>query len=212
MRIIKTFESFEEDKEYTFDELSPEAKDHAIENERSSMDDTMGDWWYEGIIEEEDNKLRDEGLYDVGIEFSGFNSQGDGASFTGKVKDVKLFVKGTLGMKNVDDRVLENIEISIVRIDRRYFHENSVRFDCEVDSEEEDIVLFRAPGSGLDIKISIPGQCQKIEEVGAPWVKSRCKEIYSRLNKEYDSYFEDDHIIADIKANDYKFDEDGNII
>jgi len=210
MRIIKTFESFDEDKEYTFDELSPEAKDRAIENERSSMDESMGDWWYEPIIEGETEKLESEGFEDIDIQFTGFHSQGDGASFTGRVKDMKLFVKGTLGMKNIDDRVLENIEISIVRTYTRHVHENSVRFECKVDDEEEDIVLFRA--AGLNIKISIPDQCQKIEEVGGPWVRSRCKEIYSRLNKEYDSYFEDDHIIADIKANDYKFDKDGNII
>ena len=210
MRIIKTFESFDEDKEYTFDELSPEAKERAIENERSSMDESMGDWWYEPIIEGETEKLESEGFEDIDIQFTGFHSQGDGASFTGRVKDMKLFVKGTLGMKNIDDRVLENIEISIVRTYTRHVHENSVRFECKVDDEEEDIVLFRA--AGLNIKISIPDQCQKIEEVGGPWVRSRCKEIYSRLNKEYDSYFEDDHIIADIKANDYKFDEDGNMI
>jgi hypothetical protein len=213
MKIIKTFESFEEDGEYTFDELSQDAKDHAIENERNSMYDTIGDWWYEGIIEDEAQKLRDEGLSDVEIEFSGFNSQGDGASFTGRVTDIKLFVEGTLNMQKINDRVLGNINISVVRIDSRHVHENSVRFDCEVEDEDEDeIVLFRAPGSGLNISISTQSQCNDIEEVGGPWLRSRCKEIYSKLNKEYDSYFEDENIIADIKANDYKFDEDGNII
>ena len=213
MKIIKTFESFEEDREYTFDELSQEDKDHEIENERNSMDDTMGDWWYEGIIEDEAQKLRDEGFVDVEIEFSGFNSQGDGASFTGRVTDIKLFVEGTLNMQKINDRVLGNINISVVRIDSRHVHENSVRFDCEVEDEDEDeIVLFRAPGSGLNISISTQSQCNDIEEVGGSWVRSRCKEIYSKLNKEYDSYFEDENIIADIKANDYKFDEDGNII
>ncbi len=197
--------------EYTFDELSQDAKDHAIEKERSSMDDTMGDWWYEGIIEDETEKLKDEGFEDVDIQFSGFHSQGDGASFTGRVTDIKLFVKETLGMKKMNDQVLDNIEISIVRTDTRHVHENSVRLDCEVDGEEE-IVLFRSPGSNLDIKISVDSQCRNIEEAGSPWVKSRCKEIYSKLNKEHDSYFEDEHIIADIKANDYKFDKNGNII
>jgi hypothetical protein len=210
MKIIKTFESFEE-KEYTFDELSQDAKNHAIENERGSLYDSMGDWWYEGTIEDEAQKLRDEGFEDVDIQFSGFHSQGDGASFTGRVSDIKLFVKGTLDMKTMSDQVLDNIYISVVRTDTRHVHENSVRFDCEVDGEEE-IVLFRAPGSNLDIKISIQSQCDKIEEVGAPWVKSRCKEIYEKLGKEYDSYFEEEHIIADIKANDCKFDEDGDLI
>ena len=51
MKIIKTFEGFANEKSYTFDELSQEAKNHAIQNEINSMDDTMGDWWYEPIIE-----------------------------------------------------------------------------------------------------------------------------------------------------------------
>lgn len=211
MKIIKTFESFEEEMEYTFDELSQDAKDHAIEKERSSMHDTMGDWWYEGIIEGETEKLKDEGLDDIDIQFSGFHSQGDGASFTGRVTDIKLFVKETLDMKKMNDQVLDNISISIVRIDNRHVHENSVRFDCEVDGEDE-IVLFRAPGSDINISISVQSQCDKIEEVGVPWARGRCKEIYSKLNKEYDSYFEDEHIIADFKENDRKFDENGNLI
>lgn len=212
MRIIKTFENFnnEDSKEYTFDELSQEAKNHAIENERNSMEDTIGDWWYEGTIDEEDNRLRDEGLVDVEIQFSGFNSQGDGASFTGRVRDIKLFVKKTLGMEKINDQVLDNIAISIVRIDSRHVHENSVRFDCEVDGEDE--IDFFSAGADVIIKLNIQDYCNKIEEIGAVWVKSRCAEIYKKLNKEYDSYFEEANIIEDIKANDLKFDEEGNII
>jgi hypothetical protein len=210
MKIIKTFENFdnEDHKEYTFDELSQEAKNNAIENERSSMDENMGDWWYEPIIEGETEKLKSEGFDKIDIEFSGFHSQGDGASFTGEVSDKTLFVNETLGMK-VKDVILENISISVVRIDSRHVHENSVRFDCEVDGEEE-IDFFRA-GADINITFNVQDYCDKIEEKGSTWVKSRCSEIYKNLYKEYDSYFEEAHIIADIKANDLKFDEEGNI-
>lgn len=211
MKIIKTFENFdsEDNKEYTFDQLSQEAKEHAIENERNSMDESMGDWWYEPIIEGETEKLESEGFEDIDIQFTGFHSQGDGASFTGKVGDKKIFVNETLGM-NVKDIILDNMYISVVRTDTRHLHENSVRLDCEVDGEEE-IDFFRA-GADINITFNVQDYCDKIEEKGSAWLKSRCSEIYRKLNKEYDSYFEDDHIIADIKANDLKFDEEGNII
>jgi hypothetical protein len=209
MRIIKTFEGFSNKESYTFDELSQEAKNHAIQNEIESMDETMGDWWYEPIIEGETEKLKEEGFDDIDIQFTGFHSQGDGASFTAKVTDNEKFVNETLKMK-VMDKILDNISISVTRIDSRHVHENTVRLDCEVDGEDE--IDFFSAGVDIDIKFDVSEYCVKIDDVGEPWLKSRCKEIYQALNKEYDSYFEEDHIIADFKANDQKFDEDGNLI
>jgi hypothetical protein len=165
MKIIKTFENFysEDYKEYTFDELSQEAKDHAIENERSSMYESMGDWWYEPIIEGETEKLESEGFDDIEIQFTGFNSQGDGASFTGKISDKAIFVNETLGMK-VKDIILDNMSISVIRTDTRHVHENSVRLDCEVDGEDE-IDFFRA-GADINITFNVQDYCDKIEEKG----------------------------------------------
>jgi len=97
----------------------------------------------------------------------------------------------------------------VIRTDTRHMHENTVRFDCEVDGEDE-ISLLKL-GAEVDIKFDVQEYCDEIEKVASVWVKSRCREIYNKLNKEYDSYFEEDHIIADIKANELKFDEDGNI-
>jgi hypothetical protein len=208
MKIIRTFESFDEHKRYEFDDLSQEAQQTAIENERNSMDEAMGEWWYEPIIEGETEKLKSEGFDDIDIQFSGFHSQGDGASFTGEIPDRETFVKETLGME-MPDEVLENMHMVVIRTDTRHLHENTVRFDCEVDGEDE-IQLLKL-GADVDIKLDVQEYCDKIEKVASVWVKSRCQEIYSKLNKEYDSYFEEDHIIADIKANELKFDEDGNI-
>ena len=44
-------------------------------------------------------------MTDIDCQFSGFNSQGDGASFTGKVNDNKTFLKA-LGI-NPDDLFFE---------------------------------------------------------------------------------------------------------
>ena len=211
MKIIKTFENFSEDKEYTFDELSQEAKDRAIEKERESMHDSMGDWWYEDVIQSETDKLIEEGFSDSDMEilFDGFNSQGDGASFTGRVNDNGVFVKETLGMK-IPDAVTDNIFIEVVRTDSRHVHENTVRLDCEVDGEEEvEIINF---GADIIINANVEDYCEDVNEKGGEWLKSRCIDIFNRLRKEYDGYFEESHIIADIKANGTLFDEEGNVI
>ena len=212
MKIIKTFENFsEDDVEYDFDELSADAKNHAVENERDSMHDAIGDWWYEDIINDETEKLKGEGFSDRNLEilFDGFNSQGDGASFTGRVDDNDVFIKETLGMK-MPDAAIENILIEVIRIDSRHVHENSVRLQCEVDGEEE-IEAFNF-GEDIVINVNVEDYCEDIDKTGGEWVKSRCKSIFERLRKEYESHFEEEHIIADIKANGIKFDEDGNII
>lgn len=53
----------------------------------------MGDHWFESLIEDSVNELAEHGFEDAEIAFSGFWSQGDGASFTCKRIDVPLFLK-----------------------------------------------------------------------------------------------------------------------
>jgi len=53
----------------------------------------MGDHWFESLIEDSVNELAEHGFEDAEIAFSGFWSQGDGASFTCKRIDVSLFLK-----------------------------------------------------------------------------------------------------------------------
>lgn len=53
----------------------------------------MEDLWYEPLIEDAVNELAENGFEDAEIAFTGFWSQGDGASFTCKRIDVPLFLK-----------------------------------------------------------------------------------------------------------------------
>jgi hypothetical protein len=80
MRTIRT-------KVYKFDELSEQAKQVAIEENR----DINVDWdWYEPMFEGFKEQLEEVGFYDVDIFFRGFYSQGDGASFDGKINSLKF--------------------------------------------------------------------------------------------------------------------------
>ena len=44
------------------------------------------------------------------------------------------------------------------------------------------------------------------------WDRSKCKELYDSLYKYYEELQEDDAVKDTIIANDYEFDEDGNIL
>ena len=96
MKNLVSFKSFalnekEAEETFSFSELSPTAKKHAIDELR----DTNVDYndWHEPIIEDFENEMKEFGLSDVDVQYSGFYSQGDGASFTAEVEDPELFMK-----------------------------------------------------------------------------------------------------------------------
>lgn len=99
-----------------YDELSEEAKQKVL---RKFHDINIHDQWSDDIItnfkEQLENKF---GMTDVKIRFSGFGSQGDGASFTGR-----LFL---------DEFVKEiNLILDLEEIDNRYVHKNTVKPNYE---------------------------------------------------------------------------------
>jgi hypothetical protein len=53
----------------------------------------IGDYWHDPIIEHHIEKLEELGFDDPKIEYSGFWSRGDGASFTSKSLDLQVFLK-----------------------------------------------------------------------------------------------------------------------
>jgi len=77
---------------YNYDELSAEAKEKAIEWAQEFLRED--DFFYDDVKSEWIEKLESFGFTDVKLAYSGFWSQGDGASFTGKCDMVK-FIKAT---------------------------------------------------------------------------------------------------------------------
>lgn len=82
----------EADAGVTFDELDDRAKD----DYRYKFDQRHNDveWWSEQVKLEWAWLLDKKGFTDVEINFSGFSSQGDGASFTGHLSDAKTYLIG----------------------------------------------------------------------------------------------------------------------
>lgn len=229
---------------YKFSELEGRAKDKASEKMREWI--TNHDWW-EGVYEcaKEDGAKRGFEIED--IRFSGFWSQGDGASWTGSV-DVKQFVEwmleqpeGTAEHRWIDadrHRYLCLIElmkdgwvernVNVTRNGYHYVHEqttgpesgvdwNPLFTEMELAGPEESLlhsegVLKGASvvgvAEGIDIKTLMPELDDKIKEE----VRSFSQHIYKQLEAEYDGMTSDESIADFAEANDYRFDEYGDVV
>jgi len=154
-------------------------------------------------------------VYDIC--WSGFWSQGDGASIEGEwnledVKDVVECVKSNFPQDEELNKMAENfaetidgLTVEFVSIKRMYFtrycHENTLgvenyqlkdEYDEEYEAYEED--AKRDAEYILDIMKELSG-----------W-------LYARLEKSYDYQDSDEAIMETLIANEYEFDEDGNIV
>ena len=201
-------------KTYTILELNPEAKEKALQ---SIMNDSIFrgrdidlDW---GVEAEQDELEEGFGLANVEVSFSGFWSQGDGASFTGRVVNIPKFIRA-IGIKDeILDKAMQALdevyEMSIVRIDSRYVHENTVRFDLD-PIDDTELILMSGFGIG-DITMDLN---ELLEEIGfeaeaSEWVKTKSKEIYSKLEKAYNDEFSEDAAEEWADQWEIQFDEEG---
>jgi hypothetical protein len=204
-----------------FKELSEDRQFEIVEN-------SMGDDWHESIIEDIKAELEELGISEPDIQFSGFWSQGDGASFTCDGVDLIRLMKeipmdfqseqmeaanggvrtmvallgwDAVGVKRpVLDLILEDenrdlITCSIWRSSHRYVHENTVDLGLELAShwctgdypEERDLdEWIFLPEDVSELNAFVEWLEPRLEE----WLKDKCREIYGRLEEEYNNYQE----------------------
>ena len=225
---IKEEESIDDDREYSFEELSPEAKTNALDEMRDINTEYQG--WHEPIIEDFEERMKELGVDGVEVSYSGFYSQGDGASFTGDVFDTKTFMSKALGLKDTewidmgeeekpedegsrlradlldigfDTReklTPDNFVIKVERLSSRYSHENTIEGKVYIEDIPESI------------EDEIPSQTieDEIEEKVTNWARSESKDLYRKLERYYDELRSDESVEETIIENDYKFDKDGS--
>jgi len=235
MKNLVSFKSFalnekEAEETFSFSELSPTAKKHAIDELR----DTNVDYndWHEPIIEDFENEMEELGLTDVEVQYSGFYSQGDGASFTADVGDPEVFMRMALGIEsdkwvNMDDHqkpadeeldllrsdlldigfdsreklTPENFVINIIRNPSRYSHENTIEGDVDIENIPESIEDdFPRHEYIVSIKNKV-----------TDWARKRSSQLYRDLERYYDELRSDDAVQETIEGNDYKFTKDGDL-
>lgn len=149
------------------------------------------------VLEQVNEVLDALGFSDTDVQYSGFSSQGDGASFTGYgqyrkgsvawvkanyPKDEEL-LRITKSLQVVHKRFMYQGDVYIARIGHRYSHESTIAVSSimYLDDRQPDGDWYE------DAKADM-------QEV----VRDLCQQIYSRLNDEYDYQMSDETCTEDL--------------
>lgn len=200
MRLVK--------KEYAvfdFEELGEEARQKAIDTHRNFLQEVIDLDCETGEFK---RLLEMYGFSDVKVYYSGFWSQGDGASFTGRyrykaggLKAVKAEFTGTWFKDVIEyldllDGINKKCFYSLLyRIDSnsRYCHSNTM----QVNSLEDYRDGYR--------------DLSKYEDDITEYVRGIADEFYYLLEKSYTSQFTNEAVIESLECNEYEFYENGDM-
>lgn len=160
--------------------------------------------WYDYILEDWKTKLEAIGFINPEINFTGFYSQGDGASFTCEYIDIKeiaihseLFIAREI---NALYALWNNgyIEAAIKRITHHYYHKYTIT------NEFND-------GQMLIKWTHLQKIVNRLREYIDNLILTLSDAIYKQLETEYEYLTSDEAILETIQANNYEFYEDGSI-
>jgi len=210
---------------YKYGELSESAQQKAREWYIEGMD---YDWWdsvYEMAIEDGKEK----GFYIDKIYFSGFYSQGDGASWIGQV-DVRQWletnVPDSIGVSAWCQLIQENVvtmHCKVTANNSHYCHESTMQFD-DIDDDDagfDEVMQLPSIFKGMEVRdlyniIETDNACpiknvdamtQAIAESGRDYAK----DIYHRLREEYEYLCSEEMMLDHFDANDYHFTNEGKL-
>jgi hypothetical protein len=193
----KTIQLFE------FDELSDAAKEKAREWYREGNLDYK---WWDSTFDDAKAAGKYIGIDVDDIRFSGFWSQGDGASFAGSYEYRKGGEKA-LKADFATDKALHAIAKGLTAVQRRYFYQLGARVTftswphyCHERCTSIDVWDKR----GFDTDLA------DAEETVSELLRDFMRWIYRRLEAEYEWLQADEQVDESIRCNGYTFDEAGN--
>ena len=201
---------------YKFSELSPEAQQHALEEQSRAeaenfdyeyiFDDaaTIADLFGLDIRQTRETRMNGEHYYAPTIYYSGFSSQGDGACFEGTYSYKAGALKAVKDYAGQDER-LHRIVKALQEIQRKnfyqltartthsghYYHSGCMSVDVERQDEKE--------------------MTDDAEEMVEECLRDFADWIYKQLENEYDYRTGEEACREAIEANDYEFTEKGGL-
>jgi len=183
---------------YSFNELSEQVQQRVL--------NTVREWDHLFLVEEEfilqDFRERHPHIHNMDIAYSGFCSQGDGASFTG-------YIDGDWAINNLlsDElkAIVRDLDCNFERLNSRYCHENTV------STHLEDVTWADHIEQSDKLRDSMLEQyyddiANAIEE----YRLELCHTLYRELEQAYEHCHSDENLKELILVNDYLFDIDGN--
>ena len=184
---------------YNYSELSDKAKEKAIEWAQNCLRED--NYYFEDVQDNWREKLEKFGFSEVKISFTGFWSQGDGASFTGSCDMVK-FIRSTKQAGHYSKLLRQvkkgNLEMrgESHRFTHYYRHENTVRGEIEF--------LYRD-----DTNLNLINLENELRDCLTEFIRKESKKIYRELESAYESNTSRESAIELIHANEYTFLENG---
>lgn len=185
-----------------FSEMTEDQKAKAIafmtKREYESGDNSFADGIDSVYIEE----LEKHGFSGIKSSWSGFSSQGDGASFTADSIDVEKFLreKGIWSQYRVLHNAIKSGELTmnVISTDNRYSHQYTVKGN--VINYWPDTVKQETKAEELEVLVT-------------EYIRELSSKFYRDLESAYDQSVSDEGIKDMIEANDYefKFNENGDV-
>lgn len=178
----------------SFAEMTEEQKAKAIEFMTTREYESGDNAFSEGVDSFHVEKLEAHGFNDIKSSWSGFSSQGDGASFTSGSINVEKFLRkmGKWSAFKVLHNAISTGELSlnVVSIDSRYSHEYTVKGNVhtywpDTAKQEEKAI--------------------ELEDLTTEFVRKVSREYYRDLESAYNQSVSEEGIKDMIEANEYEF-------
>lgn len=191
---------------FTFDELSPEAQERAIDNNRY-INVRYSDW-SDSTVEYVQELCATFGLDIEKVLFSGFCSQGDGAMFVAQYRYKKGGINALAAyssrvpeevktvaadLQELQKRNFYRIEAKTKHDNGHYYHYNSM----DVDTWDTQ--------TGCSLKFYENGAEKELTEI----LRRLARWVYRILESDYEDQTSDEAIKETIEANGYEFTADG---
>lgn len=189
---------------YKFEELDKNIQQKVIEK-NYDINVNYYDWW--DSTQEDFYRILDIlGYYDIKSYFSGFHSQGDGASFQANWNYNKNMMKLIKEYAPLDYE-LQDIAKILTDLSRRNFYKLSAKiiqtgYYCHEFTMYVDYVE----------KFNGTEPTQDSEDIFKECSRRLARWYYSQLNNDYDFLTSEDSIVDTIIANEYEFYADGEMI
>lgn len=188
---------------YKLEELPKESQAKIIEMNRSI---NIHDMWHDGTLEDWKHQLAHMGFEQPDIAYTGFCSQGDGASFTCKsidfvkiLKHFKLNKRFTMLGSPARDGYLWS---KVIRSNHcRYSHAQSVSL---MDIEETYYTIAERPKA----QTRFHDQLTELETFLKEEIETISNGIYHNLRDDHEALQLDENVRETIIANDYYFNAD----
>ena len=204
---------------YTFQELTPQAKKQAC----STLQPDNDCYWHEFITDNAKEEGKALGFSIDKIYFSGFYSQGDGASWVGTVDLIKWLEKHKPDdpLAHILSALMENdwvdARLNITANDSHYSHSNTmVRSDVSIQCEDPNDTLSMGMFAGANVRTlmeSLPDSyADDIADEVLQSARDYADEIYKQLRDEYERMCSEEYIAELCDANEYLFNKKGELL